>query len=262
MPNKIDLSDAYANSAHIPNGDSYYADWAARAGAFRAQHKSSELAVPYGPDPRQTYDLFHPATGAKGTVIFVHGGYWMAASPADFSHLAAGAVAAGYACAMPSYRLAPTVRIGDITQDIAAAIMAIAKRTVGPISFVGHSAGGHLVGRMVCLDRAADWHTRVHHVVAISPLSDLAPLMQTQMNETLGIDLINAQRESLLSYPRHDIPVTAWVGALERPAFLDQSRWLSDHWQCDLVIDPDRHHFDVIDGLEDPRSPLMARLLI
>lgn len=262
MPNAPDLSDAYANSTHIPDGDSYYGRWADAAAMFRAAHPLAEIAVPYGIEQRQTYDLFHPQRMGKGTVVFVHGGYWMAASPQDFSHLAAGAVAAGYACAMPSYRLAPDVRIADITDDIAAAIGAIARRTVGPLYLVGHSAGGHLVGRMACADIMADWQVRVRHVMAISPLSDLAPLMQTAMNDNLRIDPPEARSESLLSYPRHDIAVTAWVGAAERPAFLDQSRGLHDHWGCDLVIDPDRHHFDVIEGLIDPHSEMMKQLLI
>lgn len=260
MPAEIDLSDAYANAAHIPEGESYYGRWAERAAQFRAEHSSHEIGVAYGSNPRQTYDIFHPARSAKGTVIFVHGGYWMAASPADFSHLAAGAVEAGYVCALPSYRLAPDARISEITRDIVDAINAVAQSTVGPLYLVGHSAGGHLVGRMACLDIVADWQSRVRHIMTISPLSDLAPLMQTQMNETLHIDSAEARSESLLSYPRHDIPVTAWVGAKERPAFVDQSRWLRDHWGCDMVVDPDRHHFDVIEGLEDHPSPMLAKL--
>ena len=31
-------------------------------------------------------------------------------------------------------------------------------------------------------------------------------------------------------------------------------------WQANLVLDPDRHHFDVIDALEDPDS-YIVRLL-
>ena len=56
-------------------------------------------------------------------------------------------------------------------------------------------------------------------------------------------------------------PATVWVGSEERPAFLDQARWLSDAWDCSLQIDPGRHHFNVIDGLAREDSPLMQSIL-
>jgi acetyl esterase/lipase len=253
--------DAYANSAHIPDGEGYYARWEEKAAAFREGHALKELGVSYGPAEAQTYDIFHPNRSSKGTVVFVHGGYWMACTPQDYSHLAAGAVAAGYAFAMPRYTLAPEARIAQITQEVATAMAAIARRTVGPLILTGHSAGGHLVARMACTDTAAEWSERVARIVAISPLSDLAPLRDTSVNETLQIDEAEALSESPAHLSPQDIAVTAWVGGAERPAFLDQARWLAESWSCEQVIEPDRHHFDVIEGLEDPRSALMQRLL-
>jgi arylformamidase len=253
---------AYANSAYIPDGDSYYGRWADQAAAFRGVHRDLELGVPYGDGARQSYDIFHPSGHAKGSVIFVHGGYWLASGPRDFSHLAAGAVAAGYACAMPSYTLAPDARIADITRDIAGAIGAIARRTTGPIHLAGHSAGGHLVARMACVDMAADWSHRVARVMAISPISDLAPLMQTSMNTTLGINATEALAESPVHLAPQNMAVTAWVGGAERPAFLDQAQWLSTAWDCDLTVEGEKHHFDVIEGLETPHSAMIRALLI
>ena len=260
MSNRAAADDAYANGIHIPNGDSYYARWEGEAAAFRAAHVLKELDVVYGPMARQTYDMFHPARVAKGTVIFVHGGYWMAGAPSMFSHLARGAVEAGYACAMPSYTLTPVARIAGITVEIASACAAIAKRTEGPIYLVGHSAGGHLVARMGCAEMAAYWTGRIARIMPISGLSDLAPLRETSMNDTLGIDADEARSESPIHHAPLDIPVTAWVGSDERPVFLDQAGWLHDAWGCDLSIDAGKHHFDVIEGLEDPNSAMMRAL--
>jgi arylformamidase len=36
---------------------------------------------------------------------------------------------------------------------------------------------------------------------------------------------------------------------------------LSEAWGCDWTVDPGKHHFDVIDALENPDSPLMTTLL-
>jgi acetyl esterase/lipase len=252
--------ESYANSAYIPDGESYYAMWEARAAAFRSRHEAKEVGVSYGADPRQLFDMYHPDGVPRGTVIVLHGGYWMAGSPAMFSHLAEGALALGFAAAMPSHMLAPDARISEITHEVADAIAAIAARTVGPLYVVGHSSGGHLAARMACADMVADWSPRVRRIMAISPLSDLAPLMETSMNETLRIDADEAKRESPVHHATQDIPVTVWVGGGERPAFLDQAKWLHDTWGCDLTVDSDKHHFNVIEGLEDPTSAMMRAL--
>ena len=53
---------------------------------------------------------------------------------------------------------------------------------------------------------------------------------------------------------------------MERPEFLRQSRLLADIWAglgaaTDSVVDPGRHHFDVIEALTRPDSPLTRTLL-
>ena len=58
----------------------------------------------------------------------------------------------------------------------------------------------------------------------------------------------------------------AWVGQAERSEFVRQSALIANVWrglgaETDLVVEPDRHHFDVIDGLADPGSPLTEALL-
>jgi hypothetical protein len=50
------------------------------------------------------------------------------------------------------------------------------------------------------------------------------------------------------------------VGADERPAFLDQARWLAEAWGVELTFETGRHHFDVIEGLEHADSPMMRAL--
>ncbi len=259
----MQLDDAYANGAHIEAAETYPPRWAAAAAAFRAAlGDRARLGLRYGASDRQVFDMFAPEGTSKGTLIFVHGGYWRAFDNSSWSHLAAGALARGWSVAMPSYDLCPSVHIRDITAQIAKAVRVIAARTSGPLSLTGHSAGGHLVARMldplVCEGSAS---ARLHAVVPISPLSDLRPLLKTAMNEDFGMDLAEAEAESpLFMQSRHPAPVTVWVGADERPAFVDQARWLSQGWGVDLVIAPGKHHFNVIDALTDPESDMVRRL--
>lgn len=253
------MDDAYANAAHIPGGMAYPARWAAEAAAFREEHPFEVLS--YGPGARNTLDLFRPEGKANGAVVFVHGGFWKAFDSSTWSHLAAGPLANGWAVAMPTYTLAPDARIAQITREIEAAIGTVAEAVEGPLRFAGHSAGGHLVARMACGDLSPFWRARVAQVVPISPLSDLRPLMQTTMNEDLKIDEPEAKAESPILLPQVNLPMTVWVGAAERPAFIEQARWLAELRGCDLVEDPDRHHFDVIEALADPESALTRAVL-
>lgn len=262
----MDYDRAYANADFIPNALAYPAAWARAAEAFRTALASrSRLGLPYGPGPRQKLDLFLPDGTPTGLVVYIHGGYWMRFDRTDWSGFAAGPLARGWAVAMPSYTLAPEARIRDITGEIAAAIACAAREVPGPIALTGHSAGGHLAARMNCadVDVPADVAQRFHRIVAISPVADLRPLTRTRMNATLRLTPAEAEAESPVLNPvRRGIETLAWVGAEERPAFLDQARWLAEAWdEARLHIAPGRHHFDVIDPLAEPESALVDWLI-
>lgn len=257
---------AYANADFIPNADAFFEQWQERAAAFRETEAAigrARLNVAYGPHDREKLDLFHPAGPAKGLLIFVHGGYWMRFDRSYWSHLSKGATAHGWAVAMPSYPLAPEFSIGEITRSITQAVEKASSFFQGSIVLAGHSAGGHLVARMGCRDLAlsAEVRARLKHIVPISAVSDLAPLIDTALNDTLRLDDAQASSESPINHPSPEVRTTVWVGAEERPAFLDQSMWLAEAWGAKLKLAPGRHHFDVIDGLEDPDSPLIASIL-
>jgi arylformamidase len=256
----MDFDDAYANAAHIPGADAFLDKWVDAADAFRAQ-ATCKIDLPYGDTARQKLDMFYPEGAPKGLVVFVHGGYWLRFDKSFWSHLAAGPLGHGWAVAMPSYDLCPDVGITQIGEQTEAAIAMAAGLVDGPIRLVGHSAGGHLVARVPDLASADGWQKRLAKIVPISPVSDLAPLMKTKMNADLQLSMQEVRLESPVHLPAPDVPVTVWVGADERPVFLDQAEWLREAWKCGLVIEDGRHHFDVIEGLADPHSAMVATLL-
>ncbi|WP_274349985.1 alpha/beta hydrolase [Roseinatronobacter alkalisoli] len=266
----IDWDDAFANRPYIDQAGSFTDAWATCARSFRETAQDARLDLRYGTPPREAFDLFLPAdTPPKGAVVFVHGGYWMAFDKSSWSHLAQGALARGWAVALPQYTLAPNARIDQMTGQIGRAITEIARHVVGPIMLSGHSAGGHLVTRMVCDDTPLppDVRARMRHVLSISGLHDLRPLQMTAMNTTLGLTDQTAQSESpALLRPLGGVAVTVWVGGHERPEFLRQSALLREAWsRCGtpvrLVVDEGLHHFNVIDGLEHADSMLTRALL-
>jgi arylformamidase len=264
--------DAYSNGAYIQGGDAYPAKWKAAAAQVRATLSAAgraEIDQPYGASPREHFDLFLPADAAKGLFVFVHGGYWLAFDKSSWSHLAEGTLAHGWAVALPSYTLCPETRISQITAQVGRAIAAAAQRVSGPLLLAGHSAGGHLVSRMCCADSPLPQsvRARLQHTISISGLHDLRPLMGTSMNKTLCLDEAEAVRESAaLQRPLPNARITCWVGAEERPEFLRQNALLANVWtglgaRTSAHQAPHRHHFNVIEGLADPKSELIATLL-
>lgn len=267
-----DWDDAYANRDHIPNAEGFIARWPAEAAAFRdrlAAAGRAELGRVYGPRPRNRTDLFRPEGAARGLVVFVHGGYWKAFDVSFWSQFAEGALAAGWAVALPGYTLAPEVPVAEITREVTAAIADAAGAVAGPVRLVGHSAGGHLATRMLCANTGLPeaLQERIVHTVSISGVHDLRPLLRTEMNADLRLDEAQALAESpALMRPIEGARVSVWVGGDERPEFVRQSTLLANIWTglgADMrqAIEPGRHHFDVIDGLRAAESPLMRCVL-
>ena len=176
----------------------------------------------------------------------------------------AGALANGYAVAMPSYTLCPEVLISGITTEIAAAIECAAGMVGGPIRLAGHSAGGHLVTRMICTDTKLSAATleRIGPVLSISGVHDLRPLIRTAMNDDLKLSEQEATTESpALLAPLEGSRVTCWVGGDELPEFKRQNDLLANIWTglgagMRVVHEAGMHHFSVVDSLAEQHSAL------
>ncbi|MBP0482113.1 alpha/beta hydrolase [Sagittula salina] len=263
-----DWDDAYENGRNIPGGTGYPDAWIAPSAAFRETARA-RFDIPYGEGARHRYDLFLPEGTPRGLFVFVHGGYWVALDKSYWSHLAAGPLALGWAVAMPSYDLCPDVSIAEITAQTGAAIAQAAREIAGPVVLSGHSAGGHLVTAMMCEDTPlpGDVRARLAHVLSISGLHDLRPLLRTARNDALRLDMESAEANSpALKRPLPGVRLTTWVGGGERQEFLRQSALLANIWHglgclTGSVIAPDRHHFNVIDTLAEPDGPMLRSLL-
>ena len=267
-----DWDDAYANGPNIPGGDRWPDLWVGPAREYRhalGEAGHAKIDLRYGDGARNRMDLFLPATEPAGLVVFIHGGFWLRLDKSYWSHLARGAVELGYAVAIPSYSLCPEIRIGGITLEVARAIDQAAELVAGSIRLIGHSAGGHLATRMITVTSPLpeEVRSRIVHTVSLSGLHDLRPLMHTAMNRQLNIDRQEAWRESpALLEPMQGARLTCWVGGAERSEFLRQNALLASIWkglsaETEVVEEPDRHHFNVLDGLTDPHHPLTQTLL-
>ena len=270
------LSDAevergYNNRAAVPDHPQWFARWGERSAAAMASERVLR-DLRYGSGPRETLDLFLPRGPARGTFVFLHGGYWRSLDKAEHAFVAPPLTARGIAVAVINYDLCPQVAIATIVDEVARAVAwtigegqrhgASAHRLV----VGGHSAGGHLAAMMM----ARDWRTDgfpmnpLHGGVSLSGVHDLRPLTRFSYNVDLKLDDAEATRLSpVLLTPTTHAPLVVAVGGDETGEFLRQSQLQWDAWAANrpagmagpLVV-PGKHHFDVVLEHVDPASDL------
>lgn len=236
--------------------------WKADAESARAARPPVEIA--YGPGPREAMDLFEAGEGAP-VAVFLHGGYWQALDRSWFSWIAPALVARGVSVAIPSYDLAPAVRLGRIMAQARAAVEAVRARTgARPVVF-GHSAGGHMAAAMLSEGRASA-------ALAISGVFDLEPLIPTSLNVALGLDAMEARALSVTHWPAPDgstpggALLDCWVGGDESGEFIRQSRDMAVLWGARGVttrveVLDGLNHFTVLDPLRDAESAMVGRVV-
>lgn len=112
----------------------------------------------YGPDARQTLDLYAPEDdGPWPVVVFFYGGGWDSGSRDLYGWAAQALAARGFLVALPDYRLVPQVHFPAFVEDAAAATAMVSRIApehggqAGPLGVSGHSAGAHLA-LMIALD--------------------------------------------------------------------------------------------------------------
>ena len=267
----IDSDDAFDNSGYVDGAVELPAQWSIEADTWRtalAAHQRVQLDQQYGPAAREVFDLFSPENKPEGTLVFVHGGYWYRLDKSYWSHFASGCLSHGWAVAIASYPLAPDVRLTKITDSIRQCVEHIATITDGAIVLAGHSAGGHLVSRMICsgvLSQAV--LARINRVVAVSGVYHLNPLLNTAMRDKLQL----TESEVMTESPVHlesvtTVPVTFMVGDHERPEFLRQTRMVAECWSAKgvpvrTIYEPGLDHFNVINSLQDNNGTLTREIV-
>jgi arylformamidase len=239
-----------------------------------AAQAGGELDLPYGPHPRQRFDFF-PAQGeAQGVMLYLHAGYWQSRDKSLFRFLAPAFQARGFHVALANYPLCPEVTLDELVQAVTPSVAAVAThaRQRGgadlPLVVAGHSAGAHLASVLGLshgtLPRNAP--AKVDGVWAISGIYDLAPLVDTTLNQKLRLDPDAAQRLSPLLMPGEaPVPAVWLVGGAETPAFLAQNHHMHQGWQgqggsagaWSACVDmPGADHFTVLQDWAGLRGPL------
>ncbi|MEP3439809.1 MAG: alpha/beta hydrolase [Hoeflea sp.] len=217
-------------------------------------------------------DLFGTMPGElRPLVIFIHGGYWRGLSKQHSAFLAPMLAAQGIACAVPDYRLAPTVRMTDIVADTrnAFAYMWHEAEALGidrhRIVVTGSSAGGHLAATLLQGGWQASLGLPEQPIAAAMPVSglfDLAPIAASHVQDWMQFSPAEIEAFSPLRHLPVGTPRLTIVAAEhEAPGFHRQSQAYAKAVGAPCMIGARRHHFDVIFDLADADHPLGRELL-
>ena len=255
----------YNNRALVPEHTAFFARWD-KDSAYVRRTLDCEIDLAYGPDSRHRIDLF-PAKNTRGTLVFIHGGYWRSLDKSMFSWLAAPYVAAGIGVAMPNYRLCPAVRIDDIVEDAIAAANWLMldgvkhRMATERVVVSGHSAGGHLTAALF----ATPWSklrfdpARIVGGVPLSGLVDFEPMRRFSFNSDFRLDDDAVARLDLYKRrPTLEAPLVVAVGGNESSEFVRQSQLLADAWRThvkELQILPGYNHFSIVDAFAERGQP-------
>ena len=141
---KLDWDDAFNNFVNVENPNSLIEEWRERSSSFKSNSTTigkMELGIPYGDHPREKYDMFLPKKQSRGTIIFLHGGFWFRTGREHWSFTAQGMLSQSWSVIIPSYPQAPDVKITQITHSISKLVYKILDDFNGSIRMIGHSAG-------------------------------------------------------------------------------------------------------------------------
>lgn len=260
--------------AAVPDYDDYMRERAA-ANARAVDTITGVRDLRFGPNEKETLDIYPAATTPAPVQVYIHGGYWRAADKDEFAYVAAPLVAGGATVVVANYDLCPSVSLDEIVSEMRRA-MAWLYRNVGEyggdperIFISGNSAGAHLCAMMLGYDwtREALPADLIKGAVLITGIYDVHPVLRISVNNEIRLDAEAARRNSpMLLPPRHAGALLAAVGGAEPEGWKQQTRdYVAMCQTSDLVCEylelAGENHFSMSTILADRDCPLIQAML-
>lgn len=264
--------DLYRNRDFIPDFDAIMAETEVRSREVAARNRM-ERDIPYGPGPRQVFDLVFPPGNVSGAPlhIFIHGGYWRAGSKDVHTLVAEPVLAAGGICALVGYGLMPSTRLADIVAQVRAAARHIAALApqIGAdparITASGHSAGAHLASLLAARapgDTAPPTLPDIKGLLLVSGIFDLSGIPGSFLRDEARMTPAEAADWSPLIAAQRTVPRRIIThGEQETRPFHEQAKAFATLTETtggsvEYRQEAGRNHLDIVLDLADPDAPL------
>jgi arylformamidase len=275
---QVELDREYSPSSCIDDINVYLHEYVGRSKAAKddaLKTASCDLNLRYGEGAEETLDLFMPSRlGPVPLHVFIHGGYWQLLSKNESCFAAPLFQEHGSYFAAVNYTLAPQQTLTGIVEENRRAIAWLYHQANelgfdrNRIYLSGHSAGAH-IAMMLLL---TDWSKfglpvdAIKGVCAISGIFDLEPVRLCYVNNVVGMDAGEAERNSPIRHGHlNRCPVIFAYGENETAEFKRQSDdYLNVLEKSSMPVKlkeiAGRNHFDVILDLADGNSWLARQV--
>jgi arylformamidase len=241
------LDDQYEQRAWVPHADEIIKRYGIKSDEVRAR-LGEPRTERHGSTAPEKLDIYGEG---KKAFVFVHGGAWTRQSSRENAFAAEPIVETGAAYVALNFALLPRVTLAEMVAQVCRGIDWVYQNFCKEIVLCGHSSGGHLAGCAV---------TRLAYIksaLLVSGIYDLLPVRLSARNEYVRLDeRLEYEYSPIRHVERIKCPVTVAWAEKESPEFYRQSKEFSEKLGAPTIIGKSLNHFEIIETMADPRSPL------
>ncbi|MGH8739330.1 MAG: alpha/beta hydrolase [Burkholderiales bacterium] len=246
------LDSQYEQRVWVPHADQIIQRYAIASDAVRSRIGEPRTER-YGPAPVETLDVYGEGRTA---FVFVHGGAWKRQSKRENAFAAEMVVLAGAAYVALDFALLPSVTLDEMVAQVCRGIEWVYRNVSKEVVLCGHSSGGHLAA---CALTNTGF---VKSALLVSGIYDLHPVRLSARNDYLRLDdRLEHEYSAIRHIERIRCPVTVSWAEHEAAEFARQSREFSEQLRKAgklerVILGKQQNHFEIIETLADPGSPL------
>ena len=251
---QAELDRQYEQRSFVPHADEIIKRWGVMSDAVRGRIGEPETLA-YGTTPVEQLDVYG---GRKPRVVaFVHGGAWKRMSKRPNAFAAETFIEVGASYVAIGFGLLPAITLPQMAGQVVQALNFLQwELKPKELVLIGHSSGAHLAA---CALTRLDFPKGA---LLVSGVYDLLPVRLSARNEYVRIDERLEQEYSPIRHvERIKSPVTVAWGENEGAEFLRQSKEFAQKLGAPTLVGGGLNHFEMIETLADPRSPLARAAL-
>jgi arylformamidase len=241
------LDDQYEQRVWVPHAEEIIRRYSEKSNEVRKRIGEPRVER-YGPTEPETLDIY--GSGEKA-FVFVHGGAWRRQSSREQAFPAEPIIAAGAAYVALNFENLPAVTLPEMAAQVCRGIQWVHDHLSKELVLFGHSSGGHLTACAL---------TRLNFVkkaMVVSGIYDLLPVRLSARNEYVRIDEhLEHEYSPIRHIEKIKCPVTVGWAEKECKEFYRQSQEFATRLGAPTIIGEGLNHFEIVETLADPRSPL------